>query len=274
MMNHYLMNEPCAISFSGGRTSGFMLAKILKAHNGTLPDHCKVIFANTGKEMPETLDFVKECGDRWNVDIVWVECEAKAMPEGSKRKYEYLTHVVNYETADRKGKPFAGLIKARKYLPNPVARFCTQELKILRIRDYMNQFFDEWVNVVGLRADEQRRVVKMSHRDDVILPVANASHSVKDVCDFWDKSDFDLALPNNRGKTQWGNCDMCFLKGLSTKSSIARDRPDLVKWWANQEIDIGSRFRNDQPDYTAMQLMTQQQKTIFNDDSVPCFCTD
>ncbi|RUA28097.1 MAG: hypothetical protein DSY77_16340, partial [Bacteroidetes bacterium] len=125
--------------------------------------------------------------------------------------YEYITNIVSYETADRTGKPFAGLIKARKYLPNPVARFCTQELKVLRIRDYMNRLFDDWVNVVGLRADERRRVVKMSPRNDVILPVADAGHTVRDVCDFWNSSVFDLELPNNRGKTAWGNCDLCFL---------------------------------------------------------------
>ena len=38
------------ISFSGGRTSGFMLYKILEANNG-LPDRAKVIFTNTGREM-------------------------------------------------------------------------------------------------------------------------------------------------------------------------------------------------------------------------------
>ena len=41
------------ISFSGGRTSGYMLHRILKA-NGDLPDRVKVLFANTGREMPDT----------------------------------------------------------------------------------------------------------------------------------------------------------------------------------------------------------------------------
>ena len=48
------------ISFSGGRTSAFMLHQILEV-NGTLPDRVQVTFANTGREMPETLDFVNEC---------------------------------------------------------------------------------------------------------------------------------------------------------------------------------------------------------------------
>ena len=72
MKSPYFISEPAAISFSGGRTSAFMLYKILEAHGG-LPDYVKVIFANTGKEMPQTLDFVQRCSDEWGVEIVWLE---------------------------------------------------------------------------------------------------------------------------------------------------------------------------------------------------------
>lgn len=48
---------PRLISFSGGRSSAMML-KIL-ADNG-LRDTDHVVFANTGKERHETLDFVHE----------------------------------------------------------------------------------------------------------------------------------------------------------------------------------------------------------------------
>ena len=56
----YKIPTPACISFSGGRTSGFMLKQILNTYGGELPDDIKVCFANTGKEMPETLDFVHE----------------------------------------------------------------------------------------------------------------------------------------------------------------------------------------------------------------------
>ena len=60
------------IIFSGGRTSGYMLHRILKA-NGDLPDRVKVLFANTGREMPGTLDFVHNIEKNWGVDITWLE---------------------------------------------------------------------------------------------------------------------------------------------------------------------------------------------------------
>ena len=113
-MNPYYINEPAVISFSGGRSSAYMLHEILKAHDFKLPDYVKVIFANTGKEMPQTLDFVKDVGLNWEVDIVWLEYTGK-------KQFRQVT----YETASRSGEPFAQLITDKNYLPNMMARLCT-----------------------------------------------------------------------------------------------------------------------------------------------------
>ena len=71
--NPFLLETPGVINFSGGRTSGYMLRKILDAFDNKLPDDLPVVFANTGKEMPQTLDFVHDCSTHWDVPIVWVE---------------------------------------------------------------------------------------------------------------------------------------------------------------------------------------------------------
>ena len=60
------------INVSGGRTSGFLLHQVLQA-NGGLPDRTVAVFANTGKERPETLDFIHEMETRWEVDVHWLE---------------------------------------------------------------------------------------------------------------------------------------------------------------------------------------------------------
>jgi 3'-phosphoadenosine 5'-phosphosulfate sulfotransferase (PAPS reductase)/FAD synthetase len=66
-LNPYKIEGPAVISFSGGRTSAYMLRKVLDAHEGELPPDVFVVFADTGKERPETLDFVRECSKRWGV---------------------------------------------------------------------------------------------------------------------------------------------------------------------------------------------------------------
>ena len=71
----YKLPIPSLISFSGGRTSAYMLKKIIDAYNGKLPKDIVVCFANTGKEMEETLEFVHECENRWNIKIHWLELD-------------------------------------------------------------------------------------------------------------------------------------------------------------------------------------------------------
>ncbi|MFN9110252.1 MAG: Nin-like protein, partial [Bacteroidota bacterium] len=130
-----------------------MLWRFVQAHGGELPPDVVCAFANTGKEMPQTLDFVRHCGERWGVKMVWLEYRAAENPQGRWAQ-------VTYETASRKGEPFKALIDAKKYLPNPVTRFCTTELKIRPIKYFCQQRmgWDEWFSVIGLRADEPRRV--------------------------------------------------------------------------------------------------------------------
>ena len=108
--NRYQFECPGCISFSGGRTSAYMLYRILDAYCGELPEDVVVCFANTGKEMPETLDFVDECSQRWGVPIVWLELGVVRLDDSSKRKkFEYDTRVVSYESASRNGEPFYGV---------------------------------------------------------------------------------------------------------------------------------------------------------------------
>ena len=121
MTHPYRIEGPALISFSGGRTSGFMLRQILDAHGGCLPRDLVACFANTGKEMPQTLDFVRDCGERWDVGIVWLEYD----PGGEERR---KFRVVDHRTASRNGEPYEALLRERKYLHNPVSRFCTTSI--------------------------------------------------------------------------------------------------------------------------------------------------
>lgn len=287
MRNPFRIEGPAAISFSGGRTSGYMLHRILQAHGGTLPDDVVVLFANTGKEMPETLDFVQQCSERWNVPITWLEYRPK---QDEKKQYA----VVDYRTASRNGEPFEALITDRNYLPNPVTRFCTGELKIRPTHKHLRSLgWDEWVSCIGIRADEERRLAKMRARgrstetpdETPIAPLGDAGITVADVGAFWRLNDFDLALPNANGRTMHGNCDLCFLKGGGQVLSLVRERPERAIWWAKQEERIqsagafrgdGARFRKDRPSYASMYQLALQHGELFAFDEAieDCACTD
>ena len=278
MSNPYKIEGPALISFSGGRTSAFMLWNILQAHGGVLPDDIYVTFANTGKEAPETLDFVHEIEQKWDVKIYWLE-----LYFGEERPV-YRTKIVDYETASRNGEPFEALLDRRQYLPNPVTRFCTSELKIKVMSRFMRklQGYKNWYNVIGLRYDEPRRVASALKQYEAwtnITPMNDAKHTVEDVSEFWRKQNFDLKLTNANGKTPAGNCDLCFLKGMDTTISILKERPEMADWWIKQEQKFGDHqgatFRKDRPNYIKLVEISKTQQDLFgDDDQMTCFCHD
>lgn len=278
-MTPYHIQGPALISFSGGRTSGYMLKHILDAYDGTLPDDVKVQFSNTGREMPETLDFVQECGSRWNVPIAWLEYDPEA---------EHGTRLVSHNSASRNGEPFKKVIDKRGFLPNPVTRFCTVELKIRRAYNYAYRIlgWEHWVSVVGFRADEMHRVAKMANareRWTSIAPLADAGVSKRDVMEWWQQQPFDLRLPNINGSTPAGNCDLCFLKGEATIRGLIRMNPSLAGWWAEAEAGAraskpdGAKFRIDRPSYAEMLADYHDWGDLFDtsyEDTRDCHCTD
>jgi len=270
---YFLINEPTVISFSGGRTSAYMLWRVLQANQG-LPEDAIVCFANTGKEEEATLEFVRDCEKNWDVEIHWLEYR------DSEQKFER----VNFETASRNGKPFEAIIRKRKMLPNTRARFCTVELKIRTVRRYLQSLeWDEWDNMIGIRHDEQRRVVKMQpdyKGESPIMPLAQAGVVKKDILDFWGRSSFDLKLPIINGETIGGNCDLCFLKALPKITTLIAQKPERAIWWAKQEEwaqtqtnGDGNRFRIDRPRYADIHKFIDRQGDMF-EESIECFCGD
>lgn len=274
MSNPYLIDGPAMISFSGGRTSGYMLHQIVQAWGGSLPDEVIVCFANTGKEREETLRFVHECGVRWNVDIVWLEFWKRSGP--NKERFD----VVGYNSANRDGAPLARLIKSKSFTPNSAMRFCTEEAKVNTIRAFVEADlgWTKWLNVIGLRHDEGLRCLKKYAQNDEgktpwinAMPLDKAKVAKADVMAFWAAQDFDLGL---RGYE--GNCDLCFLKGRGTLKAIMRERPGAADWWIEQERVGKGRFVTEYS-YTQLAKEVAEQPHLFDepvDDEHDTECSD
>lgn len=265
-MNHYTLPDgDVQIAFSGGRTSAYMLHQILEA-NGGLPGRAQVIFSNTGREMPETLDFVQECGERWNVPIVWVE--------DSPVRSGPLYNAVSHNSASRDGEPFMALLKRKKACPDQSKRFCTEHLKILPARRYlMARGWRKWANATGIRADEPHRVKKSKDKRVVRwYPLVEAKIEKPDILEWWSRRPFDLRVPPG-----YGNCDGCFLKSEAQLAALCRDYPERHAWWERAEQVASSlastghaRFRDQ---YTRKDLRTFVQRQgdwIFDTEDALC----
>lgn len=278
MSNPYLLELPAVVSFSGGRTSGYMLRKILDAHDGQ-PEGLEVCFQNTGLEHPATYEFVREVAERWGVCITWLEYCVDDEGDHDFRE-------VDFDTASRDGGPFSALVQKKGYLPTPVARICTTNLKMRTLDRYLQTLTthqDGYTNAVGLRYDEPRRALRVkadNGREDVVVPLYQAKATEEDVLTFWKEQDFDLNLPLTGNMS--GNCVGCFLKGRGKLEHLMVEMPEHFEWWAKAEIlmqGVAKKpyFREDRPRYASMLETARTQGQLFptnGEDTVPCMCTD
>lgn len=267
-MNEFLLpDDNVQISFSGGRTSAYMLHRILEANNG-LPDRAVVTFANTGREMAQTLDFVNECAVKWNVPVVWLEYD--------RIDGKPVALTVSHDAASRDGEPFAKLIRETRNgraLPNQQWRFCTEELKSKTISRYLTKHmgWDLWSAAIGIRADEIHRTkTKRRARQIHWYPLSNAGVTKRQINDFWKGQSFDLQLESVNGATPLGNCDMCFLKSEKVLANIARTMPDKVDWWIKMERETGATFRKDRNLQEFTNFINRQSDWVFNQDGYFC----
>lgn len=297
MRDPFKIDGPTCISFSGGRTSAYMLWRVLQS-NGGLPADATVCFANTGLEDEATLRFVRDCSARWGVHINWVEY----------RPDEPGFAVVDFDTASRDGQPFEQIIIKRNFLPNPVTRFCTSELKIRTMHKFLRANWQalgwaadslEWDQMIGIRADEHRRASKIRARghstettkESMLIPLADAGVTLATIDAFWKAQPFGLELfTDSRGRTLGGNCKLCFLKPEAQVASLIAADPSSADWYVRMEryaeenfITKNSggswRFRSDRPSYAAMQANVRAQADAFghgdpNEEAIACFCGD
>jgi 3'-phosphoadenosine 5'-phosphosulfate sulfotransferase (PAPS reductase)/FAD synthetase len=231
------------ISFSGGRTSGYMTKKILDTKSSDYD--IKVIFANTGFENEATLQFVHDCDTHFGFNTVWIE--GVTNPEYGAG----MTHkVVTFETASRLGEPFEAMIK--KYgISNLEAPHCTRNLKRVPIQSYLKSIgwgVRDYDLAIGIRTDELRRVKDDKSRS-VVYPLVDWFPSDKqDVLDWWEDQKFDLQLLEHQG-----NCKTCWKKSFAKLMRLHdedRSQFDFFERMEEKYPRVGAEFAkyNDAPD--------------------------
>ena len=265
---------PAVLSFSGGRTSAYMLWRILRAHNGALPEDVLPVFANTGREMPATLDFVRDCEAAWKVSVAWVEFRHGYPPSGTRRVR--WAEVVDHNSASRNGEPFEMLLESKGIVPDRSRRFCTTQLKVFTIERHVRAIrgWRRWTNVIGFRADENVRIErKRAFENDTpgptkaTFPLADAGVQKLDVIRFWRRQPFDLQLDADG---DGGNCDGCFMFGSDRLGRMFLKYPERMAWWPAQEKRFGTKTMAPGRSYASVRDVALNQGTLPWDDASPC----
>ena len=153
-------------------------------------------------------------------------------------------------------------VGAKHVLKAPFAERAFGEYAPMRGEDAV-----EYVSLIGLRADEPRRVARvlarnrldtgdpertkreMTDGEIVCVPLADADVSNDDVLSFWKARDWKLELPSDANLS---NCVYCFMKGTTAIPNVIRDvtkadaelreelrsvpdTPSDISWWADVE---------------------------------------
>jgi 3'-phosphoadenosine 5'-phosphosulfate sulfotransferase (PAPS reductase)/FAD synthetase len=232
---------------SGGRTSAKMAFD--------LPESTILAFMNTGKEHQKTLEFLRRLEDDLGREIT--RLEFRAPPRGDPPGAATF-EIVPHDRLSRKGEPFMDLLlclasyRAKHKGLGPVApwarqRLCTAHLKIKtkdRFCASMGWKRGEYIDYVGLRADEPDRVANMKQRNedrdgDERAPLFDAGVTKADVLKFWASKPYDLEIPEHLG-----NCTGCFLKDESDLAEALLDPETDAWWWIDIEKTFAPMRRN------------------------------
>lgn len=292
------------LALSGGRTSAFMLRKLMDQYGAAFDKEFTITFCNTGKEFDATLDFVRDIGQKFGVEIIWLEytrvpaiaidpfiyphkkSQKTVIEQQQRGETTHWFTLVDWNTARRNGTPntpFDELLGWCNVLPNVRTRICSVQMKVRTMMRYLFSLgVYTWEDFIGIRADEAHRALEIQANCPKYIglnfPLIDLSIGERDVLDFWSKQDFDLNL-----KSHEGNCDQCFLKRKSKRVQVARDHPQSVIWWEDWEKKFaakegikgdGKYFRLNEP-YAGIRFIAQNQRDLFEDsEDIPCGCGD
>lgn len=182
---------------------------------------------------------------------------------GTSEDPKTLTVLMNLEQKIGKeiiwvrGESFDELIKRKKAIPNQNQRFCSYELKMRPIFQYL--FNEVPVEMrLGFRYDEKERANKVTTDIDYISAINNFGQkrnkwntikwrdnsyplienhiSHPTIQKYWKNSGF--IFPED------SNCQMCFWKNEAQLRKNFETNPEIMEWANKKEKQTGNRFRH------------------------------
>ncbi len=231
------------VSFSGGETSAFMAQWLNNHYERFGYENIVFVFANTGQENEQTLEFVHRCDKYFNLNIHYVEADVIHEPKKGTRFY-----MTNFDNASRNGEPFEQIIK--KYgIPNQAFPHCTRELKQAPIKAFGKQYFngEKYDIAIGIRIDEIDRISPNANKMGFIYPLINKDMlptSKLMVNFYWNAMSFRLEL-----KGYQGNCVTCWKKADKKLYQIAQENPKSFEFMDKMENEykrVGAEFIKDE----------------------------
>lgn len=266
------------VTVSGGRSSA-MAARYVQTSE-KYKDYQKVyVFANTGQERIETIDFLKDIVKYWEIPLVMVEgVYSSEMGVGVGYK------IVDFDTLSMNSEPFTGAIMHKNKgeyegLPNSEAPYCSEMLKTIPCKKLCDDIFgvNNYQKVIGMRKEDMpKRVSWAEIRQDLVrlyplitdfdYPLGNI-----ELNEWWNNQPFKLKIHN-----KFGNCELCWKKSDPNLIDAIRFGTRSVKWWQKMEVKYGNTaFRNRKSINDLVKLAEQPftPELDFGQDNYNCVCS-
>lgn len=210
------------VTFSGGETSAFMGNWL----NKKMQDEYEMlfVFANTGVESDETLEFVHKCEKEFGLDIKWIEAKVYHNQRKSTgfKVVDYESATRNTDWKNRTDTPFEEVVK--KYgIPNHSRLHCTRELKMNPIKNYAKSVWgkEKYYLALGIRIDEIDRMNAKKEELRLVYPLIQKEMqpmTKKHINFWWNQQPFRLIL-----KGYQGNCGACYKKSNNKLMQMVKD---------------------------------------------------
>lgn len=221
------MSKKKVISFSGGRTSAYLVNLMRDDPNA------RFVFMDTGAEHPATYEFVRNVVKHFGIELTCLRVDVN--PElGKGNGYK----VVSIDDIRQDLEPWRAMIQ--KYgVPYVGGAFCTDRMKLGPFTKFCNDAFGKgnFETWLGIRADEPNR---LSPKPGIRFLAEISDFEKRDILNWWKTQDFDLGID------EWnGNCVFCMKKSDLKLAAAQRDNPaaylEFVDMLHGESVRVGDK---------------------------------
>ena len=265
------------VAVSGGRSSAMMARHIQTSDK--YKDFEKVfVFANTGMERHETIQFLKDIEKHWELPLVKIEgVYSNVMGVGVNYK------IVEWDNLDMDAKTFSECIMHTtkgKFdgLPNQEAPYCSERMKTMPCKKLCDNIFgvNNYIKAIGFRKEDMpKRITFAEIKEDKkrIFPLLTDFEmpiGQIELNKWWEEQPFKLGI---HGK--FGNCELCWKKSNSNLIDNIRYGTRFIDWWDEHEKKHGNTsFRGNKSinDLVKMAKSNFTPEIDFGYDDYNCVC--
>ena len=235
------------VTISGGRSSAKAARHIQTSDK--YKDYNKLyVFANTGQERTETINFLKHIVKNWGIDLNIVEgVYSNKIGVGIGYK------LVDFESMAMNSEPFEGAIMHKNKgvydgLPHQKAPYCSESMKTIPCKKFADEIFgvNNYIKSIGFRKEDMpKRITVHEIKEDKerIFPLITDFYTPigqSELTRWWKTQPFKLEIDG-----KFGNCKYCWKKSEkllleNIKFDLSNEDYTAINWWQKMEEQYGN----------------------------------